>query len=1783
MVTRNMRKITHIVSDLHHFLAMFSHRHNKSIRYIPLFFLLLSALLVPSLSISAPLDNWTARTSNSPDELYGIAYGNGTFVAVGDSIGGTGSVATSPDGVTWTFRNSGTAEILYGVAYGTDKFVAVGSGGKVLTSPDGITWTSRTSNTTKPLYAVAYGNNLYVAVGDRNGAGAPPVITSPDGITWTSQSCGVPTTAGIVLKSIAYGGGKFVAVSNSSKFITATDSGAICSGSQWSEITTNLSGSFSGITYGNSTFVAVGDAGKVVSSSDGVTWAVATNSINSLNRSGSTVTAVTPSAHGFSSGDVIVISGADQAEYNGSFTITVTNATTFTYTVSGSPATPATGTKKIGPTISLFGVAYGDGKFVAVGGNGKIYSAVNTNLNIWTPRGSETVLLNGIVFVSHAFVAVGAVNAGSAKILQSANTDVHTVTGAAGANGAISPLGAVSVDHNYTTTFTVTPDAHYHVVSVSGCGGTWTSNPYTTGAITGSCQVDATFAVDTNSLSAVKGGYNSGSGTVSFSSVDVAYNGNYDFTVTASAAAHHHISSVAVTSGTCSVAQQSGNSMSATYRASSVTGACQITATFAIDTFTVTSTVSGANGTISPSVPADYGSTKEFTLTPDANYHSSASGCNGSLVGNTYTTGAITADCTVTASFPIDTHTVTTHVAEAGTGSISPENPVVTYNVAQNFTITPSANYHIDSVTGSGCTIALVSGTTYRIEAVTDNCSITATFLIDTYEITPSMVGIPPNGTISPANTTPVAHGASQLFEFAPTGGFHVKTVIIDAGTAGEIILGANTNSYTFENITSAHTVSVEFEQNAAVLRTVLTSANTGGTVSCAPNPVSHASSSVCTITPAAGYHLQSLLDNNLPKTATGGPTQYTYTAQNVITDDRLIKATFELYITATATPSAGGTIDTAGIDTSGRVSLPTGGSTQYSITPNTGYHIESVTLDGVAVPITSWNTYTSNPYTVDVFTTNRTLAATFAKNTYTITPTVTPGGSISPSSAQTVEYGGSKAFTFIADDGNKVSEVLVNGTAVTKGTSWTFENVTSNQTLKVSFELFTYDITVNAGAGGKINASGSLIANWGESRTFTIVPDKGYHIVDVTLDGTSIKAELSTSNAYVLSNIKAVHTVAATFAIDTFTITATSDSNGSITPSGAATVNYGTTKIYTLTPKDGYHILSVTVDGTAVSVTDGTYTFADIDKDHSIAVTFSINTYSIIASAGANGTISPSGTSTVDSGTSKTFTITPGEIYHVADVKVDGSSVGAVTSYQFTDITANHTIEASFEINAGTYTVTVTRTGMGNGVVTSSPSGINCGVTCSKTVNADTTVTLTAISDSGSEFGGWIGGGCSGTDTCTVNKNADATVNAVFIVPGQVSLTVSKIGTGNGDVRLTSTASGVVCGTGCMAYTVDENKKPPLVKLTATVKADSKFSGWSGDCAPSKLKPICSVTMESAKAAIANFDLKVPNIVLTPTTSLPFGTAKVVKNTVKAVTKVVKITNKGDGDLKISNIVITGDPDFTRIMTGSITTIKPKKFVSLKIKFTPTSAGPKSAELQISSNDPVKPLATLALSGTRAAVSARVSKASDEGMFYPDAPVTREEAAAFVIRAVEGGPADDYCMESSPFADVSPEAWSCKYVKRADELGLLKGCRSDNAAGFCPGSLMSREEMAALIVRAIEGEPEAGLCETGSPFADVAPDRWSCGYIKRFNELGIDTGYEAHNLKVYSEGMKFSPEAPATREETATYLIRALEGEPPADYCKSGTPFDDVTYNNPSCRYIKRLYEIWTSLRTVR
>ena len=305
-----------------------------------------------------------------------------------------------------------------------------------------------------------------------------------------------------------------------------------------------------------------------------------------------------------------------------------------------------------------------------------------------------------------------------------------------------------------------------------------------------------------------------------------------------------------------------------------------------------------------------------------------------------------------------------------------------------------------------------------------------------------------------------------------------------------------------------------------------------------------------------------------------------------------------------------------------------------------------------------------------------------------------------------------------------------------------------------------------------------------------------------MTVDGTSVGAVTT----YTFSNVTANHTIAATFAVNTYTITASAGANGSISPAGTATVNSGASQAYTITPSTGYKVAGVTVDGTSVGAVT-TYTFSNVTANHTIAATFAVNTYTIAASAGTNGTISPSGTVTVNSGSNQTFTATPSTGYEVADVTVDGSSKGALTSYTFTGITANHTISATFSkvtqppvAEAGpTQSVAEGTTVTLNGANSSDPGGSTLtylwaqtggtAVTLSSTTAAQPTFKAPNVGTAGDALTFKLTvanqGGLQSTDTCIVNVtwvNAAPTANAGSNQTVAEGTTVTLDGTGSTD-----------------------------------------------------------------------------------------------------------------------------------------------------------------------------------------------------------------------------------------------------------------------------------------------------------------------------------------------------------------------------------------------------------------
>ncbi len=229
-----------------------------------------------------------------------------------------------------------------------------------------------------------------------------------------------------------------------------------------------------------------------------------------------------------------------------------------------------------------------------------------------------------------------------------------------------------------------------------------------------------------------------------------------------------------------------------------------------------------------------------------------------------------------------------------------------------------------------------------------------------------------------------------------------------------------------------------------------------------------------------------------------------------------------------------------------------------------------------------------------------------------------------------------------------------------------------------------TFDITVTQSANGTISPATATNIPFESDLKFTITPGAGYQIADVLVDGISV----GVVSTHEFKNIASNHTITATFSAtsgsSTFDITVTQGANGTISPATATNLTQGSDLTFTIAPNAGFQIADVLVDGISVGAVSS-YTFTNITSNHTIAATFSAasgptdpSTFDITVTQSANGTISP-GTTIVSDGDSLTFTITPDSGFQIADVLIDGKSVGARDSYTFMDIRSNHTITAKF------------------------------------------------------------------------------------------------------------------------------------------------------------------------------------------------------------------------------------------------------------------------------------------------------------------------------------------------------------------------------------------------------------------------------------------------------------------------------------------------------------------------
>ena len=854
--------------------------------------------------------------------------------------------------------------------------------------------------------------------------------------------------------------------------------------------------------------------------------------------------------------------------------------------------------------------------------------------------------------------------------------DTFSVDYTAGANGSITGSASQTVDYgDDATEVTATPDAGYHFVSWSD-GVTTASR--TDLNVTSAIDVTATFAINEYTLA-----YTAGTGgSITGDSPQTVEYGSDGTEVTATPDAGYHFTG------------WSDGVTTAARTETSVSADVNVTANFAIDTFSVDYTA-GANGSITgnDSQTIDYGDdATEVTATPDAGYHfvSWSDGVTTASRTDLNVTSAID----VTATFAINEYTL---AYTAGTGgSITGDSPqTVEYGSdGTEVTATPDAGYHFTGWS-DGVTTAARTET-----SVSADVNVTANFAIDTFSVDYTAGA---NGSITGNDSQTIDYGDDATEVTAtPDAGYHFVSWSD----------GVTTASRTDLNVTSAIDVTATFAINEY---TLAYTAGTGGSITGdSPQTVEYGSDGTeVTATPDAGYHFTGWSDG----VTTAARTETSVSADVNVTANFAID-TFSVDYTAgangsitgndsqtidygddatevTATPDAGYHFVSwsDGVTTASRTDLNvtsaidvtatfaineytlaytagTGGSitgdspqtvtygsdgTEVEAVPATGYHFVSWS-DGVT---TAARTETSVSSDLSV-------TANFAIDTFSVDYTAGANGSITGSASQTVDYG---------DDATEVTATPDTGyhfvswsDGVTTATR-TDLNVTGAIDVTATFAINEYTLAYTAGTGGSISGDSPQTVEYGSDGTeVEAVPSAGYHFVSWS-DGVTTAARTDTG-------VSADVSVTANFAIDTFSVDYTAGTHGAITGSASQTVDYGddATEV-TATPDTGYHFVSWS-DG----VTTATRTDLNVTGNISVSAVFEADVPADTTSPTAGATLDSHNptvstvTVSFDEATDDTsaqgdleyrlYYSTSDNIDSVDDMENNGTAFGNYTSY---------------------------------------------------------------------------------------------------------------------------------------------------------------------------------------------------------------------------------------------------------------------------------------------------------------------------------------------------------------------------------------------------------------------------------------------------------------------------------------------------------------------------------------
>jgi len=932
-----------------------------------------------------------------------------------------------------------------------------------------------------------------------------------------------------------------------------------------------------------------------------------------------------------------------------------------------------------------------------------------------------------------------------------------------------------------------------------------------------------------------------------------------------------------------------------------------VTATFTLTRLTLTVANSGNGAGNVASTPTgidcgadcteayDYGTTVTLTATPAVG-STFAGWSGGGCSGTSTCMVTMSAAASVTATFTLLRYDLTVAKAGNGAGTVTSAPAGVNcggtctaqfdYNTSVTLSATPTAGSVFTGWSGGGC-----SGTASCIVTITAAASVTATFTLTTPSLTAAKAGNG-SGTVT-SNPAGISCGidCAQAYNYGST---ITLTAAADVGSTFTGWSGggcSGTGSCTVTLI-GATTVTATFTLTQHTL-TVSTNGTGSGTISgvginCGADctePFDYGTTVVLTASPAAGSTFTGW---------SGGGCSGTGTCTVTMTTATSVFATFTVntyQLTVQKAGNGSGTVTSSPIGISCGADCAEifnyGTSVTLTAAPATGSTFSGWSGGGCSGTGTCTTTISAAATVTATFTlTTQLLTVTTSGSTGSGTITSNPSGiNCGADCTEPYNYGTSVTLTATPAGGSVFNGWSGGGCS---GTVLTCTVVlTAATTVTANFIPGTNSMTVNVAGNG----SGSVLSNPAGISCGADCTENFTNGTSVTLSAAPVTGSVftgwsgggCTGTGTCTITISAAVTVTATFTLSTHQLTTSKAGNGGGTVSSSDGLincgvdcgelyNYGTTITLTATPTTGSSFTGWSGGGCSGTGTC-TVTMAAATN---VTATFNLNQYLLTVSDTGNGsgtvTSAPAGincgvdcTELYNYGTAVTLTATPatGSTFTGWSGACSGTGTCTVT------IAAAASVFANFTLNR--YTLAVTLGGPASaGTVTSSPAGINCGVTCSALFDYNTSVTLTATPAAGYTFTGWSGAGCTGTGTCSITMTSATAVTANFVLTTYV-LTANLAGNGAGSIS--SSPAGISCGTSGTPDCTEAYASGTTVTLTAAAGTGTTFTGWSGACSGTGA---CTLTMNAAKSVTATFTLNKVRLTITKSGS---GSGTVVSN----------------------------------------------------------------------------------------------------------------------------------------------------------------------------------------------------------------------------------------------------------------------------------------------------------------